>query len=170
MTKGKRLSLTPLALALGLALSVQAVAGEKIIDSSTAFDTDTTYIVDDQPYVVGGNRTNTPVEVSIAEGTKLTLQNAHNKISQDHVIDGSMPSGVVFSGGDLLLLQNDPYRKDLSRPDSETDLFFIRASSGIITFPYDPNAPIGGTSGKAESCSTESPSASTGTGAGRRPQ
>ena len=71
MTKGKRLSLTPLALALGLALSVQAVAGEKIIDSSTAFDTDTTYIVDDQPYVVGGNRTNTPVEA--VSYTHLTL-------------------------------------------------------------------------------------------------
>lgn len=144
MTKGKYISLTPLAFALGSALSLHAVAGEPYINSSTSFDKDTVYVVDDQPYVVGGNRTNTPVEVSIAEGTKLTLQNAHNKTWQDHVIDGSMPSGVVFSGGDLLLLQNDPYRKDLSRPDSETDLFFIRASGGIITFPYDPNTPMGG--------------------------
>lgn len=73
---------------------------------------------------------------SPAECTQQTMQ--------DHVIDGSMPSGVVFSGGDLLVLQNDPYRKDLSRPDNETDLFFIRASSGSITFPGDPNPQIGG--------------------------
>ena len=144
MTKGKYISLTPLAFALGSALSLHAVAGEPYINSSTSFDKDTVYVVDDKSYVVIGNRTTTPVEISIAEGAKLTLQNAHNQISQDHVIDGSMPSGVVFSGGDLLVLQNDPYRKDLSRPDNETDLFFIRASSGIITFPGDPNPQIGG--------------------------
>lgn len=144
MTKGKYISLTPLAFALGSALSLHAVAGEPYINSSTSFDKDTVYVVDDQTAVVGGNSTTTPVEIAIADGTKLTLQNAHNKTMQDHVVDGSMRSGVVFSGGDLLLLQNDPYRKDLSNPDSETDLFFIRASSGIITFPYDPNAPIGG--------------------------
>ena len=144
MTKGKYISLTPLAFALGSALALHAVAGEPYINSSTSFDKDTVYVVDDNPWVVIGNRTTTPVEIAIADGTKLTLQNAHNKTMQDHVIDGSMPSGVVFSGGDLLVLQNDPYRKDLSRPDNETDLFFIRASSGSITFPGDPNPQIGG--------------------------
>ena len=144
MTKGKYISLTPLAFALGSALSLHAVAGEPYINSSTSFDKDTVYVVDDQTLVVVGNSTTTPVEIAIADGTKLTLQNAHNKTMQDHVVDGSMPSGVVFSGGDLLVLQNDPYRKDLSNPDSETDLFFIRASGGIITFPGNPNPQIGG--------------------------
>ena len=144
MTKGKYISLTPLAFALGSALSLHAVAGEPYINSSTSFDKDTVYVVDDQTLVVMGNSTTTPVEIAIADGTKLTLQNAHNKTMQDHVVDGSMPSGVVFSGGDLLVLQNDPYRKDLSNPDSETDLFFIRASGGIITFPGNPNPQIGG--------------------------
>ncbi|WP_419599241.1 autotransporter outer membrane beta-barrel domain-containing protein [Sutterella wadsworthensis] len=138
------MSLTPLAFALGSALSLHAVAGEPYINSSTSFDKDTVYVVDDQTLVVVGNSTTTPVEIAIADGTKLTLQNAHNKTMQDHVVDGSMPSGVVFSGGDLLVLQNDPYRKDLSNPDSETDLFFIRASGGIITFPGNPNPQIGG--------------------------
>ena len=144
MTKGKYISLTPLAFALVSALSLHAVAGEPYINSSTSFDKDTVYVVDDQTFVVVGNSTTTPVEIAIADGTKLTLQNAHNKTMQDHVVDGSMRSGVVFSGGDLLLLQNDPYRKDLSNPDSETDLFFIRASGGIITFPGNPNPQIGG--------------------------
>ena len=144
MTKGKYISLTPLAFALGSALSLHAVAGEPYINSSTSFDKDTVYVVDDQTLVVVGNSTTTPVEIAIADGTKLTLQNAHNKTMQDHVVDGSMPSGVVFSGGDLLVLQNDPYRKDFSNPDSETDLFFIRASGGIITFPGNPNPQIGG--------------------------
>ncbi|WP_444467065.1 autotransporter outer membrane beta-barrel domain-containing protein [Sutterella wadsworthensis] len=144
MTKGKYISLTPLAFALVSALSLHAVAGEPYINSSTSFDKDTVYVVDDQTFVVVGNSTTTPVEIAIADGTKLTLQNAHNKTTQDHVVDGSMRSGVVFSGGDLLLLQNDPYRKDLSNPDSETDLFFIRASGGIITFPGNPNPQIGG--------------------------
>ena len=144
MTKGKYISLTPLAFALGSALSLHAVAGEPYINSSTSFDKDIVYVVDDQTLVVVGNSTTTPVEIAIADGTKLTLQNAHNKTMQDHVVDGSMPSGVVFSGGDLLVLQNDPYRKDLSNPDSETDLFFIRASGGIITFPGNPNPQIGG--------------------------
>ena len=144
MTKGKYISLTPLAFALGSALSLHAVAGEPYINSSTSFDKDTVYVVDDQTLVVVGNSTTTPVEIAIADGTKLTLQNAHNKTMQDHIVDGSMPSGVVFSGGDLLVLQNDPYRKDLSNPDSETDLFFIRASGGIITFPGNPNPQIGG--------------------------
>ena len=144
MTKGKYISLTPLAFALGSALSLHAVAGEPYINSSTSFDKDTVYVVDDQTLVVVGNSTTTPVEIAIADGTKLTLQNAHNKTMQDHGVDGAMPRGVGFSGGDLLVLQNDPYRKDLSNPDSETDLFFIRASGGIITFPGNPNPQIGG--------------------------
>lgn len=87
MTKGKLISLTPLALALGLALSVQAVAGDPFLNESKDFTEDTVYTVDDTIATVATNR-DKPIEITIADGKTLTLENKYVH-AQSKVVDGT---------------------------------------------------------------------------------
>lgn len=97
MTKGKFISLTPLAFALGSALSSGAFAVQiegPYIYNSTQFDEDTVYVTK-AGASVGSNRTQTPVEITIAEGKPLTLIETQESL-QARVVDATSPSGLVF--------------------------------------------------------------------------
>lgn len=143
MTKGKYISLTPLAFALGSALSSGAFAVQiegPYIYNSTQFDEDTVYVTK-AGASVGSNRTQTPVEITIAEGKTLTLIETQESL-QARVVDATSPSGLVFSGGNLILRRDDAFWKDRTEDaKSETEQFFIRASDGEIIF-WGPNTSI----------------------------
>jgi hypothetical protein len=146
MTKGKYISLTPLAFALGSALSSGAFAVQiegPYIYNSTQFDEDTVYVTK-AGASVGSNRTQTPVEITIAEGKTLTLIETQESL-QARVVDATSPSGLVFSGGNLILRRDDAFWKDRTEDaKSETEQFFIRASDGEIIFGGPNTSIIGG--------------------------
>ena len=146
MTKGKFISLTPLAFALGSALSSGAFAVQiegPYIYNSTQFDEDTVYVTK-AGASVGSNRTQTPVEITIAEGKTLTLIETQESL-QARVVDATSPSGLVFSGGNLILRRDDAFWKDRTEDaKSETEQFFIRASDGEIIFGGPNTSIIGG--------------------------
>ena len=146
MTKGKFISLTPLAFALGSALSSGAFAVQiegPYIYNSTQFDEDTVYVTK-AGASVGSNRTQTPVEITIAEGKTLTLIETQESL-QARVVDATSPSGLVFFGGNLILRRDDAFWKDRTEDaKSETEQFFIRASDGEIIFGGPNTSIIGG--------------------------
>lgn len=122
MTKGKLISLTPLALALGLALSVQAVAGDPFLNESKDFTEDTVYTVDDTIATVATNR-DKPIEITIADGKTLTLENKYVH-AQSKVVDGTPNNSLTFSGGNLVLRIDDNYGQ------GNSEQTFIRATDG----------------------------------------
>ena len=105
MQKGK---LTPLALALGFAATVNGFAAEVTgphIQTSRAFDDDTIYTVTDNGSVIGSDDTNL-VEITIAAGKTLTLKNTDDNW-QTRILDGSNRGGLTFTGGNLVLRMDD---------------------------------------------------------------
>lgn len=106
----KKRKLTPLTIALGLALVGNAYAANivdgTLINSSTSFDEDTVYIVAAGSTTVASNSTDVPVVITIAEGKTLTLENTFAN-TQSKVIDASSKSGMVFEGGNVILRRDD---------------------------------------------------------------
>ena len=88
----KKRKLTPLTIALGLALVGNAYAANivdgTLINSSTSFDEDTVYTVAAGSTTVASNSTDVPVVITIAEGKTLTLENTFAN-TQSKVIDAS---------------------------------------------------------------------------------
>lgn len=122
MQKGK---LTPLALALGFAATVNGFAAEVTgphIQTSRAFDDDTIYTVTDNGSVIGSDDTNL-VEITIAAGKTLTLKNTDDNW-QTRILDGSNRGGLTFTGGNLVL------RMDDTSTDSNSEQCFLRATNG----------------------------------------
>ena len=125
MQKGK---LTPLALALGFAATVNGFAAEVTgphIQTSRAFDDDTIYTVTDNGSVIGSDDTNL-VEITIAAGKTLTLKNTDDNW-QTRILDGSNRGGLTFTGGNLVL------RMDDTSTDSNSEQCFLRATNGDAT-------------------------------------
>ena len=125
MQKGK---LTPLALALGFAATVNGFAAEVTgphIQTSRAFDDDTIYTVTDNGSVIGSDDTNL-VEITIAAGKTLTLKNIDDNW-QTRILDGSNRGGLTFTGGNLVL------RMDDTSTDSNSEQCFLRATNGDAT-------------------------------------
>ena len=125
MQKGK---LTPLALALGFAATVNGFAAEVTgphIQTSRAFDDDTIYTVTDNGSVIGSDDTNL-VEITIAAGKTLTLKNTDDNW-QTRILDGSNRGGLTFTGGNLVL------RMDDTCTDSNSEQCFLRATNGDAT-------------------------------------
>ena len=125
MQKGK---LTPLALALGFAATVNGFAAEVTgphIQTSRAFDDDTIYTVTDNGSVIGSDDTNL-VEITIAAGKTLTLKNTDDNW-QTRILDGSNRGGLTFTGGNLVL------RMDDTSTDSNCEQCFLRATNGDAT-------------------------------------
>ena len=125
MQKGK---LTPLALAIGFAATVNGFAAEVTgphIQTSRAFDDDTIYTVTDNGSVIGSDDTNL-VEVTIAAGKTLTLKNTDDNW-QTRILDGSNRGGLTFTGGNLVL------RMDDTSTDSNSEQCFLRATNGAAT-------------------------------------
>ena len=125
MQKGK---LTPLALALGFAATVNGFAVEVTgphIQTSRAFDDDTIYTVTDNGSVIGSDDTNL-VEITIAAGKTLTLKNTDDNW-QTRILDGSNRGGLTFTGGNLVL------RMDDTSTDSNSEQCFLRATNGDAT-------------------------------------
>ena len=125
MQKGK---LTPLALALGFAATVNGFAAEVTgphIQTSRAFDDDTIYTVTDNGSVIGSDDTNL-VEITIAAGKTLTLKNTDDNW-KTRILDGSNRGGLTFTGGNLVL------RMDDTSTDSNSEQCFLRATNGDAT-------------------------------------
>ena len=125
MQKGK---LTPLALAIGFAATVNGFAAEVTgphIQTSRAFDDDTIYTVTDNGSVIGSDDTNL-VEITIAAGKTLTLKNTDDHW-QTRILDGSNRGGLTFTGGNLVL------RMDDTSTDSNSEQCFLRATNGVAT-------------------------------------
>ena len=125
MQQGK---LTPLALALGFAATVNGFAAEVTgphIQTSRAFDDDTIYTVTDNGSVIGSDDTNL-VEITIAAGKTLTLKNTDDNW-QTRILDGSNRGGLTFTGGNLVL------RMDDTSTDSNSEQCFLRATNGDAT-------------------------------------
>ena len=134
MQKGK---LTPLALALGFAATVNSFAAEvtgPTIHASRAFDDDTIYTVTDDNAVVIGSDDLNPVEITIAAGKTLTLKNTFVN-PQTKILDGINRGGLIFTGGNLIL------RLDDVGTDSGPGQWFLRATNyedtGTTTFNTD---------------------------------
>lgn len=148
----KKRKLTPLTIALGLALVGNAYAANivdgTLINSSTSFDEDTVYIVAAGSTTVASNSTDVPVVITIAEGKTLTLENTFAN-TQSKVIDASSKSGMVFEGGNVIL------RRDDTGSDKATEQFFIRATDGQIIFGGPAPQIIGGVEFKNASTKME---------------
>lgn len=144
--------LTPLTIALGLALAGNAYAANivdgTLINSSTSFDEDTVYIVAAGSTTVASNSTDVPVVITIAEGKTLTLENTFAN-TQSKVIDASSKSGMVFEGGNVIL------RRDDTGSDKATEQYFIRATDGQIIFGGPAPQIIGGVEFKNASTKME---------------
>lgn len=148
----KKRKLTPLTIALGLALVGNAYAANivdgTLINSSTSFDEDTVYIVAAGSITVASNSTDVPVVITIAEGKTLTLENTFAN-TQSKVIDASSKSGMVFEGGNVIL------RRDDTGSDKATEQYFIRATDGQIIFGGPAPQIIGGVEFKNASTKME---------------
>lgn len=148
----KKRKLTPLTIALGLALVGNAYAANivdgTLINSSTSFDEDTVYIVAAGSTTVASNSTDDPVVITIAEGKTLTLENTFAN-TQSKVIDASSKSGMVFKGGNVIL------RRDDTGSDKATEQYFIRATDGQIIFGGPAPQIIGGVEFKNASTKME---------------
>lgn len=148
----KKRKLTPLTIALGLALVGNAYAANivdgTLINSSTSFDEDTVYIVAAGSTTVASNSTDVPVVITIAEGKTLTLENTFAN-TQSKVIDASSKSGMVFEGGNVIL------RRDDTGSDKATEQYFIRATDGQIIFGRPAPQIIGGVEFKNASTKME---------------
>ena len=148
----KKRKLTPLTIALGLALVGNAYAANivdgTLINSSTSFDEDTVYIVAAGSTTVASNSTDVPVVITIAEGKTLTLENTFAN-TQSKVIDASSKSGMVFEGGNVIL------RRDDTGSDKATEQYFIRATDGQIIFGGPAPQIIGGVEFKNASTKME---------------
>lgn len=148
----KKRKLTPLTIALGLALVGNAYAAiivdGTLINSSTSFDEDTVYIVAAGSTTVASNSTDVPVVITIAEGKTLTLENTFAN-TQSKVIDASSKSGMVFEGGNVIL------RRDDTGSDKATEQYFIRATDGQIIFGGPAPQIIGGVEFKNASTKME---------------
>lgn len=148
----KKRKLTPLTIALGLALVGNAYAANivdgTLINSSTSFDEDTVYIVAAGSTTVASNNTDVPVVITIAEGKTLTLENTFAN-TQSKVIDASSKSGMVFEGGNVIL------RRDDTGSDKATEQYFIRATDGQIIFGGPAPQIIGGVEFKNASTKME---------------
>lgn len=148
----KQRKLTPLTIALGLALVGNAYAANivdgTLINSSTSFDEDTVYIVAAGSTTVASNSTDVPVVITIAEGKTLTLENTFAN-TQSKVIDASSKSGMVFEGGNVIL------RRDDTGSDKATEQYFIRATDGQIIFGGPAPQIIGGVEFKNASTKME---------------
>lgn len=148
----KKRKLTPLTIALGLALVGNAYAANivdgTLINSSTSFDEDTVYVVAAGSTTVASNSTDVPVVITIAEGKTLTLENTFAN-TQSKVIDASSKSGMVFEGGNVIL------RRDDTGSDKATEQYFIRATDGQIIFGGPAPQIIGGVEFKNASTKME---------------
>lgn len=148
----KKRKLTPLTIALGLALVGNAYAANivdgTLINSSTSFDEDAVYIVAAGSTTVASNSTDVPVVITIAEGKTLTLENTFAN-TQSKVIDASSKSGMVFEGGNVIL------RRDDTGSDKATEQYFIRATDGQIIFGGPVPQIIGGVEFKNASTKME---------------
>lgn len=148
----KKRKLTPLTIALGLALVGNAYAANivdgTLINSSTSFDEDTVYIVAAGSTTVASNSTDVLVVITIAEGKTLTLENTFAN-TQSKVIDASSKSGMVFEGGNVIL------RRDDTGSDKATEQYFIRATDGQIIFGGPAPQIIGGVEFKNASTKME---------------
>ena len=148
----KKRKLTPLTIALGLALVGNAYAANivdgTLINSSTSFDEDTVYTVAAGSTTVASNSTDVPVVITIAEGKTLTLENTFAN-TQSKVIDASSKSGMVFEGGNVIL------RRDDTGSDKATEQYFIRATDGQILFGGPAPQIIGGVEFKNASTKME---------------
>ena len=148
----KKRKLTPLTIALGLALVGNAypanIVDGTLINSSTSFDEDTVYIVAAGSTTVASNSTDVPVVITIAEGKTLTLENTFAN-TQSKVIDASSKSGMVFEGGNVIL------RRDDTGSDKATEQYFIRATDGQIIFGGPAPQIIGGVEFKNASTKME---------------
>lgn len=148
----KKRKLTPLTIALGLALVGNAYAANivdgTLINSSTSFDEDTVYIVAAGSTTVASNSTDVPVVITIAEGKTLTLENTFAN-TQSKAIDASSKSGMVFEGGNVIL------RRDDTGSDKATEQYFIRATDGQIIFGGPAPQIIGGVEFKNASTKME---------------
>lgn len=148
----KKRKLTPLTIALGLALVGNAYAANivdgTLINSSTSFDEDAVYIVAAGSTTVASNSTDVPVVITIAEGKTLTLENTFAN-TQSKVIDASSKSGMVFEGGNVIL------RRDDTGSDKATEQYFIRATDGQIIFGGPAPQIIGGVEFKNASTKME---------------
>lgn len=148
----KKRKLTPLTIALGLALVGNAYAANivdgTLINSSTSFDEDTVYIVAAGSTTVASNSMDVPVVITIAEGKTLTLENTFAN-TQSKVIDASSKSGMVFEGGNVIL------RRDDTGSDKATEQYFIRATDGQIIFGGPAPQIIGGVEFKNASTKME---------------
>ena len=132
MQKGK---LTPLALALGFAATVNGFAAEVTgphIQTSRAFDDDTIYTVTDNGSVIGSDDTNL-VEITIAAGKTLTLKNTDDN-PQTRILDGSNRGGLTFTGGNLVLRMDDTSTASFTKSDGTlvpySEQCFLRATNG----------------------------------------
>lgn len=143
MTKGK---LTPLALAIGFALSGPILGAEvtgPYIHSSQTFDEDTVYTVTNTVAVIGSDYTN-PVEITIGAGKTLTLQNSYVN-TQTKILDGTYRGGLTFTGGNLVLRMDDTSISTTTLDDGTvvpyTEQWFFRATNyentGTTTFNTD---------------------------------
>ena len=135
MQKGK---LTPLALALGFAATVNGFAAEVTgphIQTSRAFDDDTIYTVTDNGSVIGSDDTNL-VEITIAAGKTLTLKNTDDN-PQTRILDGSNRGGLTFTGGNLVLRMDDTSTASFTKSDGTlvpySEQCFLRATNGAAT-------------------------------------
>lgn len=148
----KKRKLTPLTIALGLALVGNTYAANivdgTLINSSTSFDEDTVYTVAAGSTTVASNSTDVPVVITIAEGKTLTLENTFAN-TQSKVIDASSKSGMVFEGGNVIL------RRDDTGSDKATEQYFIRATDGQIIFGGPAPQIIGGVEFKNASTKME---------------
>lgn len=148
----KKRKLTPLTIALGLALVGNAYAANivdgTLINSSTSFDEDIVYTVAAGSTTVASNSTDVPVVITIAEGKTLTLENTFAN-TQSKVIDASSKSGMVFEGGNVIL------RRDDTGSDKATEQYFIRATDGQIIFGGPAPQIIGGVEFKNASTKME---------------
>ena len=148
----KKRKLTPLTIALGLALVGNAYAANivdgTLINSSTSFDEDTVYTVAAGSTTLASNSTDVPVVITIAEGKTLTLENTFAN-TQSKVIDASSKSGMVFEGGNVIL------RRDDTGSDKATEQYFIRATDGQILFGGPAPQIIGGVEFKNASTKME---------------
>lgn len=148
----KKRKLTPLTIALGLALVGNAYAANivdgTLINSSKSFDEDTVYAVAAGSTTVASNSTDVPVVITIAEGKTLTLENTFAN-TQSKVIDASSKSGMVFEGGNVIL------RRDDTGSDNATEQYFIRATDGQIVFGGPAPQIIGGVEFKNASTKME---------------
>ena len=132
MQKGK---LTPLALALGFAATVNGFAAEVTgphIQTSRAFDDDTIYTVTDNGSVIGSDDTNL-VEITIAAGKTLTLKNTDDN-PQTRILDGSNRGGLTITGGNLVLRMDDTSTASFTKSDGTlvpySEQCFLRATNG----------------------------------------